>query len=447
MSDGEIVRGEGHAPGQGLGEAMPPVKTTERARASDFGRVIAERAERANQPNRAEPVKQAVAKPVDPAKQTASGRLGSFQDKLDAQQQAVAEGQEPAQVEPPAELAEGEQAVEGEKPEGEEQAAAAPDDQAALAKYREWEQSDLFPDEMLAKIHEIPVNGRIEYVDGNELRRGYQRGSDSRRMWGEAQQIQSRAQQAEQQQQQFFQAIQDPDQMIEILERNGYSPTLEKVVYKLAERIQGDRAIIRAAADAARARLGIQDYNHREIQDVITKTEARLKAAREAELKERRLTFREQQLQQQEQARTSQQSQEQWAAVYKRQLDQLRPNALRAYGIKDSAANHQAFSRHLQNVIAQQGFTGNITRDICMEAAKDLSEEQQDRIASEQGAGAAPGNGQALTPQQWAAQRRSKALPPTRLGGGAGKPMGGAAAKRGSLSDLEAMVAKGRMGG
>ena len=299
---------------------------------------------------------------------------------------------------------------------------------------------------MIGKLHEIAVNGRVEYVDGKELRRGYQRGSDSRRVWTEAQQIQTRAQQSEQSQQQFFKAIQDPEQMLEILERNGYSETLEKVAYKIAERLDSDRRIIRAAADAARSRLGIQDYNHREIQDVITKTEARLRQTRETELRERRLTFREQQLQAQQQQQESQQSQQQWQAVYERQIAQLRPNALRAYGIKDGKANHQAFARHLQNVIAEQGFTGNITRELCMEAAKDLSEELSDRLHAEQGNGAANGNG-ALTPQQWAQQRRPKPLPPTRIGGGAGKPMGGVAAKRGSLSDLEAMVAKGRAGG
>ena len=104
MSDGEIVRGEGHAPGQGLGEAMPPVKTHERARASDFQRVIQERADRAASGNAAAPVQQAVGKQsaVDPSKQTAGGRIGSFQDKLDAQQQAVAEGQEtPPQTQEP----------------------------------------------------------------------------------------------------------------------------------------------------------------------------------------------------------------------------------------------------------------------------------------------------------------------------------------------------------
>jgi hypothetical protein len=174
------------------------------------------------------------------------------------------------------------------------------------------------------------------------------------------------------------------------------------------------------------------------------RTQAALKRTRAVEAEQRRLQFERDQLERGKQQTQSTQRQKEYAAQYENQLNQLRPNAMRAYGIKDTPANRQALARHLGNVIQTNGFSGNITRDLVMQAAADLRDEQGDIQAREQGL-----NSGSMSPQQWQAQRAAgQALPPNRLAAGGGKPMGVTnGAKRGNLSDLEAMVRKGRMGG
>lgn len=444
----EIVRGEGHAPGQGLGEEMPSIKpTTERASLSDFARIMREKNEgkpTTFDPNAARTPREGAPKQPE----TASSRMGKFQDALDAKQNPErAEKPEAAPAEQTVESDEPEQQGQVEELEQEPQTAVGLDDQAALTKFREWEQSDLFPEELADRLHELTMNGRTEYVDTKELRRGYQRGSESRRVWAEAQQLQAQAQTNEQHQQRFFEAIKDPGQMLSILERNGYGDTLEQVAFMIAERLDGDRTIIRAAADAMVARLGLPagSYEHRDVAETIKRTEARLKSTRAAELREQQIAHREAMQAEREKAAEQQKNTAEWSQVYERQLNQLRPLALRAYGIKENKANNDAFKRHLLAVVTQAN-AENITRDLCLEAAKDLYEELQDARTSGQG----ETRPEALSPQAWAAQRaqrRPKPLPATRMGGGAGKPNGGlGGVKRGSLSDLEAMVARSRAG-
>ena len=449
---GEVVRGEGHAPGQGAGVPMPTVTTPERGSLGDMREHFA----RMNADAQQQPANGNAARP-----QTTSSRIGEFSRQLEAKQEAPTgigeQRQTPANDVIDPELPEG-----SELPEGDEQQQLAPEeseteqaqaelaDAEALTKFREWQNSDLFPDEMADKwLHELKVAGRVQYVDTKELRQGYMRGGDARRMYSEAQQVQQQAQSYTQSMNQHFQAVRDPEQMLEIYERNGYGETLEKVARLIAERVSSTRRVVRAAGLAAMEQYGTQDPNDHRVRAAMEATERELKRSRAVDVEQRRLAFERSQF---DQSRTQTQTQQETAqhlAQYERQLNQLRPNAFRAYGIKDSASHRQALARHLGNVIATRGFGGDITRELVMEAASDLKEELEDRIAAEQGAGQ-PG----MTPAQQRAAAQSQArqaqgrpLPPGRLGMGGGKPMNGEGAKRGSLRDLEAMVQKSRTGG
>jgi hypothetical protein len=420
---------------------MPSVTAKERAGISDFKRIMAEKNEA----------------PRAPQQPTRRSHIAEFSAKLEAKQQAPTAPNEPRdrpgekpenmgdpnQLKEPGNLEVDPEAppAEGEVPE--EQEAAPPDaldDLSAIQKFREWEQGDMFPEELEGKLHELKANGQVRYVDTKELKQGYIRGVDYRRFHTEAQQVSQRAEQREQAMQQHFEAIRDPEQMLEIFERQGYGETLEKVAYKLAERIRDDRAVVNAAMRAAMERLGTNDPNHRDVAAVAERTLAALKRTREVENRERRLAFEQSQLENTKKQAQSTQNQKEYHALYENQLNQLRPNAFKAYGIKDTVANRQALARHLGNVISSKGFTGNITRDLVMEAASDLNEERADTLQREQSLGGA------MSPQQWQAQRaQGQALPPNRLAVGGGKPNGNTAGKtRGSVRDLEAMIAKGR---
>lgn len=485
----EIVRGEGHAPGQNPGEPMPTVPKVERGSLGDMAEHFRRKNEEAASggPRRQAPPAQ---------QQTAKSRIGAFSERLEARQEAptlpgtprdqqqhellsddpdVRKQQkgkwrgapetppDPVQgggggAEPEQPATEGAEAVPEEGADDQQPLIDELDDVGAAEKYREWQTSDLFPEEMADKwLHEIKVAGQLKYVDTKELRQGYARGGDSRRMYAEAQQIQRQAQEHRAAIDQHFEAIKEPTNMLEILERNGYGDTLEKVARMIAERVSHNRRVVRAAGYAAMEQHNTQDANDHRVQEAMRQTEAELKRVRGVDIESRRLQFERQQFDQTRQQQTHQQATEQYRAQYENQLNQLRPNAFRAYGIKDTATNRQAVLRHLANVIQTTGFEGQITRDHVMSAAADLRDELDDTRATEQG-----GNGHstgALSPAQWRAQQqvaaaRSRAangngrpLPPGRLGMGNGKPLGGAGAKRGSLSDLEAMVHKSRTGG
>ncbi|HEX6464225.1 MAG TPA: hypothetical protein VFZ98_07230, partial [Vicinamibacterales bacterium] len=77
---GDVVRGEGNAPGQGPGEEMPAVTTTERKSLSDFKRDM-------------EAKNNAPARAAQPP--TAKSRVGAFSEALERRQQAPVMPNEP----------------------------------------------------------------------------------------------------------------------------------------------------------------------------------------------------------------------------------------------------------------------------------------------------------------------------------------------------------------
>ena len=454
----EIVRGEGNAPGQGPGEAMPSVPANVQPKsASDFQSYLREK----NNAPQQQPARA-------PQQQTAKGRIGDFQSRLEARQEAPTAPGEPRdkpaerdEREPPdqQQIAENaEQPLEtppeekqpAEETEPEQQAAL--DDKAALERYRELEQSPMLSDELAAeKMREVKINGRTYYHTVKELEQMAMRGGDYRQKSAELQNQQRAIATERQSWQQHWEHIKDPDAFIEIFERNGYEETMDKAFWKWAERKEQERSIVRAAGLAVMQKLRVNEYDQR-VQEAMTRTEQGLIAARQAGIRQRQIEFRERQLQQLEQQRQSQQTQDEWHGVYERQLNQLRPLAFRAVGMKDTPANRQALNRHLWNAIQQTKFDGNITRDLVLQAANDLQEEQADARAREQGLNGNGAPGGAMTPEQWKRAQRAaaarKALPPTRLGGGGGQPLANNnGVKQGRLSDLEAMVRENRLRG
>lgn len=455
QSTGEIVRGAGHAPGQGPGEPMPDVPGgVQRASLSEFKRVIAARAAAAKQP---------------PA---ARGRVAEFSAKIEAKQQAPVQPNEPrGQVgKPPKTEPMGDPNQVKEPPEapsqeleetpevtpegGELEQESAPDalsDLDALARFREWEQGDMFPEELEGKLHELKANGVTRYVDTKELKQGYIRGVDYRRFHAEAQAVQQQHQRHQQSMQEHFEQVRDPGQMLEIYERNGYGDTLYQVAQLIAERDREDRGMVRAAGIDIMQRKGITDPNHREVVDAMRRAEERVKALRKADIDARRNAFDRQQIDAERQQQQSQAKTKEHYAVYENQLNQLRPLVFRAYGLPDSKANRAGLLKHLNAVVNQQGVPQEgLTRELLMEAGRDLADE----LETERAGGGRPVG---LSPEQWQRiqaqnQQRpaSRALPPQRLGtGGGGKPLGAAGngQQRGRYSDLVALNRKGRMGG
>lgn len=354
--------------------------------------------------------------------------------------------EQPAEAQP--ETAEAAPAAEEEG----QEALSALSDQEILAKYREWEQSDLFPDEMLGKMHEVKVRGQTRYVDTNELRQGYMRHSDYTQRGNELRAKEQRFSEQESFYKQHFEAIRDPGQMLEIYERNGYGDQLEKVAEMIAERRVEHRSLVRAAGHAAALKAGFtneqialgQADNHRVVVEAMQRADARLKATRQTEIQNRKLQAENERTRAQQQQAQHAQEVSKHQETYARQLAQLMPGALKSIGLQPSPQNDAALKRCIGEVIALEGGIGNdgITRRHVMAAAKNLAEEREDRQLAERG-GVFLSAQEARAAQQAASRQ---ALPPTRTGTGGGRPLGNTQTQAMRASDFEKARRAGTLG-
>lgn len=361
-------------------------------------------------------------------------------------------------------LDEPEQSAEGEQPSlaDAEQPAVEVDEQTPegslsdadiIAKYREWEQSDLAPEEIFAdKLHAVKVRGQERYVDYGELRQGYMRHGDYQARGNELKQREAAITANEQSYKQHFEAVKDPEQMLEIYERNGYGETLEKVAERIAQRRVEHRSLVIAAGRAAAERLGFsseeiragQADNHRDVVAAMQGTDSRLKQARSIEIENRKLSFERERFESERQAASHAAEVQKNQQTYARQLDQLRPGALKAHGVKDTQQNRVAFLRHLQGVISMEGLgQDGITRAQVMSAARTLREESDDRLQNETGQPVYSPQEQRAKAQ---ADARRGALGPNRTGTGAGKPLQAQQQQARRPSEFAAMRRNGLLG-
>lgn len=435
--------------------AMPPVPAgTQRMRLSEFKAAKRDGTLPAQAPR--EQLSQQSAQGQQPASrdqppQSTRERIAEKSRELEAKQNPDQGAVTEPDVDPsasPEEHADAEQApVEEQRPEG------LLSDADIIAKYREWEQSDLAPEEIFAdKLHPVKVRGQDRYVDYNELRQGYMRHGDYTARGNELKQKEQQVAQQQRSIQEHFETIKDPDQMLEIYERNGYSDQLEKVAEKIAQRRVEHRSLVIAAGRAAAERLGFtadeirqgQADNHREVVAAMQRTDDRLKQTRQVEIENRKLAFERERFHAETQAQKHAQEVAQHQQTYQRQLDQLRPGAFRANGVKDTQQNRVAFLRHLGEVVQLEGLAQDgISRAQVMSAARNLKEESEDRLQGEQGLGL--GNPAEQRARAQHAQRQS-ALGPNRVSTGAGKPLQAQQNTARRPSEFAAMRRNGQLG-
>lgn len=318
-------------------------------------------------------------------------------------------------------------------------------DQEIIAKYREWEQSDLAPEEIFAdKLHPVKVRGQERYVDYNELRQGYMRQADYTQRGVELKAKEAQVQQQLKSMQEHFAQAKDPDQFLEIYERNGYGDVLEKVAERVGQRRAEHRGLVIAAGRSTAERLGFtheqiargEADNHRDVVAAMQAADARLKQARQVEIENRKLQFERQRFEQERQAATHSQEVQKHQQTYQAQLNQLRPGAFKANGIPDNQGSRIAFLRHLGEVVKMEGLgEGGITRAQTMAAARALREELDDQQLAERG-GVFVSAAEARAREQ--AKARQAALGPNRVATGAGKPLQAQQRVGKSASDFEA---------
>lgn len=447
MADVNGGGGAAAAPAPGVVTNMPAVpKDVQPKRASDLAR---ERGQRS-----------LGGAPAQAVPTTGKGRVGAFADKIEARQTEIREERAAKEAPPAAEpkdpnAPEETPSLTGEGAEGEGDGSELAEpkvpgkltDAEVLAKYREWEDSSFFPEDLASKMHEVKVRGQTRYVDTNELRKGYMRHGDYVDRGKELTTKEAEVTNYRKAMDTHFEAIKNDEQFLDIYERNGYSDVLEKVADRVHARRKEQNMIVRSAGLARAQQLGFtaeeiqagKADNHRDVVAAMQSTQAQLKRSHALEIENRKLQFERDQVKQQHDERVRQERVSQHEQVFTKQLDQLRPVALKAHGIQDSPANRKVFVRHLKEVLATEGGLpdSGFSQKIVMSAAQAMKEELEDRQLSEQ-----DGNPGFLSPaefkaRQEAAKRQGKPLGPNRSGGGLGKPIAGQGTQAKRPSDLQ----------
>lgn len=423
------------------GAPMPEIPAdTVRARPSDFAKMRA----RGDLPTQA------------PKPQTASQRIGEIarqlenpdskptEPKLDANGQPKGPDTEPAVTEEPRE-----------QREEQTPALSAADDQAALAKYREWESSDLFLPEMAqGKLVKVEADGQTRYVSHEELVNNYQRRAPIMRR---EQEIRAREEQVAQRDnawKEHWEALKNPEHMHEILERRGYGEQLEAMADRINVQRQKDNSFLKAAGRAAAEAAGYSYQeilsgaadNDRRVRDAMVAARDEIKGRRAIEVENRRLRHETETARQAIESQRSEKAQEHWKGVYNNQLNQLRPGAMQQQRIEPTEANKAKFMRHLQEVVQLAGGIGKdgITREFCMEAARAMREELEDQRARE-------GNSY-MSPEEWKAHQQAQArqtgqpLGPGRAGTGGGRPLVQTQGQSLRASDFAKRRGQGKLG-
>jgi hypothetical protein len=303
------------------------------------------------------------------------------------------------------------------------------DPQVALEKFKEWSDSPDLPKDFYDKLIEVPWGPHgTKLVPISEMQKGYQRLGESTRAYQEVQKREQAVKQSEQAYQQHFEAIHDPEQFLEIYERNGYSDVLYKVAESIARREQTDNRLIEAAGYAAMREHQCQATDHR-VAQAMDQARASLQAQRGKDVELRKVQAERDRLRQQHQQVDEQAAVKELGEKYRAQLGQLVPIAFKAHQIKDNPVNRAKHHRHLTDIMQATGAV-DITRQVVMDATEMLLEELHDARVQ-------PANGNGARP-----------LSPNRLGTGMGDPRGPNANKPSGarMTDFHANMARKNQG-
>lgn len=334
-------------------------------------------------------------------------------------------------TEPPAEPpAEGEEPPTPEAPPAAQQ--WTQEDIDALAKFKAWMESETIPEEFLSKMVPLKNGDDIEYEPYEEVREGRMRLRDYHRSMGELkkerEQFNARAQAYES----HFASIFDDGEdgmvgarnMHEIYTRQGKRKQLMQLGAILAKEEQEDIDTARGYAIAFAQRNGIMvrdpktgqvdiDWNHYDVRKAFDSKRAALEQHREEQNRVRGIEFENQRLREAQAQKQQAMRQEEFAATQTRKLNQLRPRAFEAMGLKhDDTAHRAQFERELADVIQFEN-AAEVTPELVTKAARRTKEALRER---EQGGKQQP---------------KAKAQPfQPQLGGGGGKIAGNQSQER-----------------
>ena len=259
----------------------------------------------------------------------------------------------------------------------------------AAEKWKAIEDSPDLPPELGEKLWTVKPNGREMQVTIEELGKGYMRLSESTRRSQELDAREHQLTEGEQRYARFFESIKDPQNFLEVFERQLGPEVLDRAMAIRQERAQEDMSLIEASGLATMRRLGVDKTDPR-VREAMIATKKRIDRDRQLEIEKRKLEVRTRELESRTKAEDTDKRVAELRATFERQLAQLVPTAFKAHRIRDNAANRARHTSWIQRIAKAQGAPNGITRELVAEAAKCLREEMEDERAARQPA-AAPG--------------------------------------------------------
>jgi hypothetical protein len=251
----------------------------------------------------------------------------------------------------------------------------------AADKWRALEDSADLPDDLMSKLVTAKNGDREWQVTVEEAIKGYQRTNESTRRSQELDGREERIQQSEQRMRGFFESIKDPNNLIEVMDRQLGPQVLDQALAIRQAQRDEDISMIEAAGIATMRRFNVDKTDPR-VREAMLNTKKRLERERTADIEARKLQARNRELESGRQAEDQTKRVQEMQATYRKQLEQLVPTAFKAARIRDSAKNRDAHIDHLK-VLMRRANTATITRDLVAQAARAVREDLEDARAEE----------------------------------------------------------------
>jgi len=298
--------------------------------------------------------------------------------------QPSAPQQQPEPVEEPAEPGELAEEISPEELDDlleDEPPAAATAATEAAEKWKALEDSPELPEDLMGKLVKVKNGDREWMVDIKEAINGYQRLNESTRRSQELDGREERIQQSEHQIRGFFESLKDPNNLIEVMDRQLGPQVLDQALAIRQAQRDEDISLIEAAGFVTMRRFNVDKTDPR-VREAMLATKRRIERERQLDLEQRKLLARNRELESNRQAEDQTRRVQEAQATYKRQLDQLVPTAFKAARIRDNEKNRRAHVGHLHALMKKEN-TATITRDLVAAAARALREDLEDARAEE----------------------------------------------------------------
>lgn len=257
-------------------------------------------------------------------------------------------------------------------------------DQQLLDSVKAWMEGGETPEAFKSVIHEWTdkTTGAPRRMTIAQMEEGVLRQSDYQRNMNELRGYHQQVQFRDQANNQFWNTVREPKQMLEEFEDRDLGDVFHQAAVEHSIRRQNMKQVAEAAGFALMQRYGYQQ-NHPDVVNAVRQTMQAQLQSHKLEIENRKLTKHNQMLAQMRQQQDGQQQHQVRLQELQGSIAPLIAPSFKSAGVRHSPSNVQDFYKHLAAYVSnQRGWDGNVRRKDCVEAAKMVREELEDRAAA-----------------------------------------------------------------